>query len=470
MAAVSIIAGLLLIRRDPLPAAIAWTLLFVGIAATLYRPRYGVYQIVGFTLAGDSLLTPWFPFAKNFSSWESALYLHDAVVFSPVELFLVLTAVSVMISWISRRQPTLRTGQLFWPALFFALAIMMGLIFGISTGGVVNIALWESRSILAMPLLIILVTNTIQTREELNTLVWWAIAGICFDAVTGFVYVATDLKFDWSTVAAIAEHSDSIHINSLFVLFIGVWCYGGSLAKRLVLTSFMPFLLVTYLANQRRAGFIAMAVALAVWAVVLFWSNRRLFWIVIPPIALLTAVYLAVFWNGGAGPIGEPALMIHNSIAPAPGSEEDSSNIYRLIENVNTMFTIRSSPYIGVGFGHKFYMIVPLPDISFFVWYEYITHNSIMWIWIKSGVIGFYAMLMLVGSAIMVGSRAMLRMPGRDLSAIALMALTYIVMHFLYAYVDISWEVQSMIYVGAMMGVINSIERIAATPAAAPVT
>jgi hypothetical protein len=42
-------------------------------------------------------------------------------------------------------------------------------------------------------------------------------------------------------------------------------------------------------------------------------------------------------------------------------------------------------------------------------------------------------------------------------------------MHFLYAYVDISWEVQSMVYVGVMMGVINSIERIAATPVAEPV-
>jgi hypothetical protein len=37
-------------------------------------------------------------------------------------------------------------------------------------------------------------------------------------------------------------------------------------------------------------------------------------------------------------------------------------------------------------------------------------------------------------------------------------------MHFIYAYVDISWEAQSMIYVGAMMGLLNSMERIVAGP------
>jgi hypothetical protein len=59
-------------------------------------------------------------------------------------------------------------------------------------------------------------------------------------------------------------------------------------------------------------------------------------------------------------------------------------------------------------------------------------------------------------------------MPGGDLSAFALMATLYIVMHFIYAYVDISWEAQSMIYVGAMMGLINGMERIVAQPVPCP--
>ena len=107
-----------------------------------------------------------------------------------------------------------------------------------------------------------------------------------------------------------------------------------------------------------------------------------------------------------------------------------------------------------------------MPDISFFAWWEYITHNSILWIWMKAGVGGFFSLIFLIAMTMMTGARAMLRMPGGDLSAITLMALCYVAMHFVYAYVDISWDPQSMILVGTMMGLLNSLERIVAVPIA----
>jgi hypothetical protein len=54
------------------------------------------------------------------------------------------------------------------------------------------------------------------------------------------------------------------------------------------------------------------------------------------------------------------------------------------------------------------------------------------------------------------------------MSAIALVACLYIVMHFVYAYVDISWDIQSMLYVGTMMGILNSMERVVAKPVPTP--
>ena len=47
-----------------------------------------------------------------------------------------------------------------------------------------------------------------------------------------------------------------------------------------------------------------------------------------------------------------------------------------------------------------------------------------------------------------------------------LTATLYIVMHFLFAYVDISWDGQSMLYVGLMMGIIACLERVVAKPVA----
>src|SRR4029079_6972061 len=250
---------------------------------------------------------------------------------------------------------------------------------------------------------------------------------------------------------AIAEHSYSIHLNTLFILTIAVWLFRGSRIKRVVLPIMLPVIALSYFANQRRASYITLAIGLLVIAIVLYYQNRKAFWLIVPLACVLGAIYLAAFWNSSGG-IGGPARAIRSVIAPEPGGRDDSSNLYRVIENVNTKFTIKQRPLTGVGFGNKFYIIVPMPDITFFVWWEYITHNSILWIWMQTGVGGFVALLFLIGMAIVVGVRTLWRMPGGDLSAFALMATLYIIMHFIYAYVDMSWEAQSMIYLGTMMG------------------
>jgi O-antigen ligase len=152
----------------------------------------------------------------------------------------------------------------------------------------------------------------------------------------------------------------------------------------------------------------------------------------------------------------------------APNARDEASNEYRVVENVNTNFTIHQKALTGVGFGQKFFVIVPLPDISFFVWYEYITHNSIMWVWMQTGFFGFMSLLIMVGSTIMIGFHAYDRMPPGDEKAIGLTALLYVVMHFVYAYVDMSWENQSMILVGASIGIIGSLQWVMSRPIPAP--
>src|SRR5205085_4885677 len=118
--------GLVMFRGIPSLATVGWLCFFAGIVALLYEPRYGVYQIIGLALAGDGLLTPWFPFTKNLSSVESLLYLGRAMVFSPAEIFMVLT----FVSWLGRAEmhPNLQalTGPLFWPQMIFAGFITYG--------------------------------------------------------------------------------------------------------------------------------------------------------------------------------------------------------------------------------------------------------------------------------------------------------------------------------------------------------
>jgi hypothetical protein len=445
-------------------APIAWLIFALSVATIIYRPRYGIYLIVFFSLLGDGVMVPAYPFNKNFSSGESLFFLHDSVNFNPVEVCLVVTTLSWLIGGLMQRKLRLYISPLTWPALIFLGFILFGLVWGLARGGNINIALWEARAIFYLPLMVVLVTNLLEKREHINHLLWAAMLALFIEALVAIGHVHITRGGDLTGVERIAEHSMSIHQATLFILAASAWLYHASRTKRIVLPLMAPFVLLAFVYNQRRASYLVLIFGLILAGVALYKVRRTLFWLITPPLIVAGMIYLAAFWNSGGGSLGMPARAVRSVIAPVEGSRDDLSNLYRQTENVNTEFTIRQAPLTGVGFGHKFYVIVPLPDLSFFIWYEYITHNSILWIWMKTGVGGFFSLLFLIGMALMTGVRATWRMPGGDMAAIGLTATLYLVMHFIYAYVDMSWETQSMVYVGAMMGVIGVLEHVVGVP------
>ena len=459
--------GLGLLRSGPGPAVLGWLALVAVVAAIVYQPRWGVFLTIFLGLVGDGLLMPWYPFLKNLSSGESLLYAGDALIFSPNEVCLVLTTVSWLGRGLVRRKLDLFTGPLFWPALLFMGMIAFGLVYGIGRGGNVNVALWEARASFDLPLLLVLVSNLVRARGQLNSLLWAIVLGVFVKGIAGDLFFLVELQGSLGGREAIAEHGASIHLNALFVFAVSAWLYRASPAKRIALPLMSLVAVLTYMMNQRRASYIALVLALLFVAVELYRVNRAVFWRLIPALALIAVAYVAAFWNS-TSPLGQPVRAIRSVIAPAQGGRDDLSNVYRLIENINTNYTIHRVPLTGVGFGQKFFVIVPLPDISFFVWYEYITHNSVMWIWMKAGALGFFALLLLIGMGLSSGARATRRMPVGDLSAITLTATLYILMHFVFAYVDMSWDNPGMLMVGVMLGVINVSEHVVDQPAPMP--
>ncbi len=465
---ITAVFALLMFMGGAQPSYIAWLIYLIGIVTIILRPRYGVYFIIFFSLAGDTILSDWYPFVKNFSSVESVLYLNNALIFSPLEFYIGLA----LIAWLGRalmfRDLHFYASELFWIALIFIGFICFGVIYGIGTGGNITIALWEARPIFYLPMMLILTNNLITEREHVHNVMWAAMLALFIEGINGSYNYFVKLNMDLSGVESITEHSAAIHLNTLIVFMLAVWLYRGSIPKRILLPLMVPPVLLTYLVTQRRAAYVALIIALVFMAFILFRESRMAFWFIVPPLMVVGLVYIAAFWNSN-GAIAMPAQAVKSVIAEDEANEKDRrSNLYRQIENVNSNFTIRTKPLTGVGFGNKFYILVPMPDISFFEWWEYITHNSIVWIWMKSGVGGFVSMMMLIGFSVMVGVRALWRMPGGDLSAITLTATLYIIMHFIYAYVDMSWDSQSMVYVGAMMGLISCIERVVARPVAVP--
>jgi hypothetical protein len=294
-------------------------------------------------------------------------------------------------------------------------------------------------------------------------LLWVALAAVFIKGVHASLHYLLILKGDLGGVESIAQHGAAMHLNTLFVFSLAVWVYRTSRLKRILIPLTIPFVLLGYIAMQRRAAFVTLAIAVVLVVALLYKEHRRLFWRIAPVFILLAGGYVAAGWNSQST-LAVPAQAIKSVVAAQLASGRDqSSNNYRMLENRNINFTIDQHPLTGIGFGQKFSMMVPLPDISrSFEWWEYITHNSIMWIWMKAGLGGFFSLLCLIGFAVVGGAGVLGCLPRDDLSAVVLTATLYFVMHFIYSCVDMSWDAQSTVYVGAMMGIVNCAEWIAA--------
>jgi len=440
----------------------------VVVGLIIWRPRYGVYACVFFTLIGDANLMPWYPFVKDLSSGESLLYINSSLIFSPLEACLVLTTLAWLGHAMAERKWNLHAGRLFWPVLVFIGFVVLGLAYGIATGGDVRIGLWESRPIFYVPLALLLVNNLLSRREHLDNLIWTIVLALFVEGLVGSYTYFFVLKMDLQQVNSLTEHAAAVHMDVLFVLVLALWMYGGSRKKRILIPLLIPPALLTFLADERRAAFVALLAGLAMMAFVLYRYRSRLFWQIMPVLGLFGLIYLAAFWNS-AGALGLPARAVKSVVSPSQANSRDqSSDQYRVLENIDVLYTIRQSPLLGVGFGQKFKLLVPLPDISFFQWWQYQSHNSVMWVWMRTGVFGFLAFLFMVGWSLATGVDIVQNLSGGDLNAYALTATLYIAMHFVYAYVDVSWDPRSMLLLGCMLGVLSVIQRTARQPQPAP--
>ena len=465
---ISTLVSLIMLRREPGLEFLAWVLLLLGAAVIIYQPRYGIYLVTFLGLAGDGTLTPWFPFVKNFSSRESIFFLGDSIIINPLEFYIALIFISWFIRAASKRKLEFFTGPLLPPALIFLGFVLFGLFYGLYTRGNFQVALWEARPMFYLIALLILVSNLLEKREHFINLLWAAMFGIFFEALTGNYYFFIKLSANLTGVNAITDHPAAVHMNTIFVFFIGSILYKTSPSKRLALLIMVPFVLVTYMATQRRAAFIALGAALVLIAFLLYLKNRKIFWLIVPAASILLIAYIGTFWSIDH-PLALPAQAVKSVIVPrSMSAAEKSSNEYRDLENINLNFTIRQKPLTGIGFGQKFYVIIPLPNISWFEWWQYFPHNSFIWIWLKTGVFGFAAMLFLFGYTIMLGARTFWRMPANELGIVALTAVLYVVMQLMFSYVDIGWDSQTVLYLGIMMGIINSMEHVVSKPVPVP--
>lgn len=340
----------------------------------------------------------WF-YHADVKSWTGGV----PIIFTLLELSLVV----VWLGWSMRSRRykkswTFTRGTLWAPMLAFSALIGVGLLYGVAGGGDMTIALWEVRGFLMLGAMYLVAGMMVHEEKQLNQIVWVvliAAMGLALENILRWLLYlrhakANDLAYD---------HVDSVVLAFALVLCAGLLTFGGTRRQRNFALFSMPVLFFAMEVMKRRAAFAVVFVGLVAFLIFALRLRPRLFWKSVLPLAAICAVYLALFWHN-QGTLGQPARAISSIIAP--DQRDASSNLYRTLEKLNIIINIKSSPLFGLGFGKPFAMVVPLPDLSFWRFWHYTTHNAILWVWMKAGILAFIAFWWLLGRGAYDGGKA----------------------------------------------------------------
>jgi hypothetical protein len=108
-----------------------------------------------------------------------------------------------------------------------------------------------------------------------------------------------------------------------------------------------------------------------------------------------------------------------------------------------------------------------VPDISnVFVFWDYEAHHDIMWVWMKTGAVGFILFFVLMGRGLSRGVRLVRELKDRDGRVFALLSVCGIVMSLVFCYVDLGLVgARIPILLGTMLGTVSVLDRIYASSA-----
>jgi hypothetical protein len=195
-------------------------------------------------------------------------------------------------------------------------------------------------------------------------------------------------------------------------------------------------LLGAAMATGRRSAILVVAVA----ALVLLWlmlpKRTALVVALVSAAGMVTVVYLSAFWNDSYGMAAQPARAVRSQLDP--NYRDDQSNRYREDEDYNKVETIRLTPVLGLGFGREFFQFRPLPDQTSFWPLQFLTgENNVLWLWLKTGLLGVSALL---GIWLIALKRCLVAVRGNPAHAalplLPLALAAILVLHLTYAQVD----------------------------------
>jgi O-antigen ligase len=431
------------------------------VAAVVWQPTVGLYLAFALVLlfepgGPDLLMLP-----GRYLNWglQSTLGL-SGLIASPIELLLLLTLLSWLGRGIMSRRLEIRGGRLRRPVLCFFALVIFGLLRGTLADGDTYIAFWEARALFYVFTCYLLASNLIRNRRQLDTLMAIMLVSTGVFAVEGaYRHIALIQTGELGAPPEFAySHDTVIYLGTVLLLILAQSVVGAPLWHRLFGPLIVPITIFTLLATQRRAGYIALMVAFLAFSVIFAVKHRRAFMFMVVPVLIGSAFYLPIFWNN-TGLLGQPARAVRS--LSEPDARDASSNDYRRLEKINVIETIKSSPLTGVGFGREFLFAIPMPSLSWWPFWRYEPHHNLLWVWLKTGALGFVMFWFLMGTAIALATNLARTLPDRESRTFALFALAGLTTTLVFCYVDLGLvNSRVTVFLGTLLGTLAVLDQV----------
>lgn len=466
MIAVSVMSAYLTLQtRGNLYVPITILMMLALVTVTFYRIDWGLFIFIGAVLVFDNYEIPGFPTltfeAGYFWPFNSLIPGLGIGIVTPMELHLLLLyAVLVVLVLVRRKMEFKRFSPGLAASLFFVWLIA-ALLYGSGRGGDLQRGFWEIRALGYLCLMLLLVPQIIETKHQLEILVWCCIVAISIKALQGVARFAS-LGFQFQGFRTMTNHEDPVFIVTLFVLFAGLLYFGGNRNQRRALWGLLfPLFLGYYVAN-RRAAYAAFGVSVLTFILLLSAEERRRIIKGLAVLAVLFSVYLAAYWNSG-GRIAVVAQEVRSTLFANDkeeiGYEDYTSGLARKQEDYNTATTLRRSPIVGIGFGTQF--DVAIQSWGAYALKGYICHNEIFWVLGKTGSIGFFLFLLFLNATMIYGGFVFSHLTDPYLKSLCAMCIAAVIGQVVVSYVDMQLTFyRNMVYLGMLVSLIPVLGRI----------
>jgi hypothetical protein len=337
--------------------------------------------------------------------------LHLPIKFTGLQMFILLlfTIISVRNIFSEKVDEIARPAA--QPVVQFAIIAMVDLfamlVWGMARGGVSNYAILQMQTMFFVPLMTLLFAFAFKSNRDVKLLLGTFITVAYLRAVMCIYYWITVIRHQGSDAGGqegdgsyVTTHSDSI-LATVAVLFCIVRIYHQPRIRAYLQAAFiLPVVGLGIVANNRRIAFVAIALGLAFSYLAAQGSFKRRVHQTVFALLPVVILYVGAGWNAHGG-WAKPVQSLRSVI-----EQKDASSATRDIENFNLLLTLKQSPIVGSGFGHKYIERVKAYDISgIFEAYRYVPHNSILWFWSAGGVVGFTLYWLFISVGIFTAAR-----------------------------------------------------------------